>query len=66
MFFFKPFENYDTVLGRIDFKKHLKNGNRGNPRPQQPLMLGDGNERPNYQPPKPNVKKGNRKKFNKK
>ncbi len=64
-------KNYKYLNAMNPYKRgksqnYIGNGNRGNPRPQQPLMLGDGNERPNYQPPKPNVKKGTWKKFNKK
>ena len=64
-------KNYKYLNAMNPYKRgksqnYIGNGNRGNPRPQQPLMLGDGNERPNYQPPKPNVKKGTWKKYNKK
>ena len=44
----------------------MKQLGKGNEEQNNNLMLGDGNERPNYQPPKPNVKKGTWKKYNKK
>ena len=64
-------KNYKYLNAMNPYKRgksqnYIGNGNRGNPRPQQPLMLGDGNEHRNYQPPKPNVKKGTWKKYNKK
>ena len=65
-------KNYKYLNSMNPYKRgksqnYIGNGNRGNPRHQQePLMLGDGNEHPNYQLPKPNVKRGTWKKNNKK
>ena len=65
-------KNYKYLNSMNPYKRgksqnYIGNGNRGNPRvPQEPLMLGDGNEQHNYQQPRPKIKKGTWKKYNKK